>query len=310
MDSSKLPPHSPGAEQAVLGSVLVDARVWPLVSFLTAGDFYRSDHARIYAAIAETVEAGDGVDIVTVGDRLEAQAANFDTGGSAYLAELAMNVPAPTNAGWYARIVRAYRSKRDAIRATVEAQGALLNGSREPLAAIADRLSAELRELVGDQADAGPVLSSMADVLAMPDEALEFVVEDLLPRGGVSLMAAFAKAGKTTLAAVLALAVARGERFLGRETRRGPVMYLSFEDHPVAFRDRLLALGATADDPIYSMTGYLPAGLDSLAWLRALVDRHRPAFVKRLAESGRLIPSEGARAGTFRYSVPHATGAI
>ena len=279
MNDIRIPPHSDEAERAVLGSVLCAPDRWPDVSHLTASDFYRSDHARIYAALAEAIEAGDEPDPVTVAERLEARGADYEAGGLPYLVDLMDMAAAPANAGAYARIVRDRRRRRDAIRLVVEAGGALSNGFRGQLTDIVGPLTEALRELADDQADAGPKLASMADVLAIPDEALSFVVSRLLPRAGVSLLVAFAKAGKTTLAAVLALAVAKGVRFLGRETERGTVLYLGFEDHPVAFRDRLRALGATADDPIYSMTGYLPHGLDSLSWLRALVERHRPVLI-------------------------------
>ena len=273
-----IPPHSVEAERAVLGSVLRDPEAWPAVRDLTADDFYRSDHRAIFSAISDGAEEGGPVDAITVGARLEDAGQLADCGGLEYLADLARDVATPQNASAYVAIVRNHALRRRFIAVARDMHAAAFNGdSPETLAARAIESLGELAN--GHGADDLPDLLDMAEVLAMPDDALEFVVDALLAVGGVSLLVAFAKAGKTTLAAVLTLAVARGGRFLGRECRQGPVLFLGFEDHPVAFRDRLVALGASPSDPILSMTGYLPASLDACAWLRRLVDKHRPSLV-------------------------------
>ena len=57
------------------------------------------------------------------------------------------------------------------------------------------------------------------------DNDLDYAVEGLLPLTGTAVLAGRPKSGKSTLALNLALAVARGEPFLGRETRKGPALY-------------------------------------------------------------------------------------
>lgn len=61
-----------------------------------------------------------------------------------------------------------------------------------------------------------PSRFTLADELALPDEPVQYVVDDLVPTGANVLLTAQFKAGKTTLSNNLAAALADGEPFLGR----------------------------------------------------------------------------------------------
>ena len=93
-------------------------------------------------------------------------------------------------------------------------------------------------------------LMSMSDVLDGSGEEPEWVVDGLMLHGGLSLIAAKPKAGKSTLARQLAFSVARGTPFLGRATRHGPVLLISLEDQKLIVRAHFLKMGATDSDPI------------------------------------------------------------
>ena len=50
-DAVRVPPHSVEAEQAVLGGLMLDNSGWDAVADrISAEDFYRADHQRIFAA--------------------------------------------------------------------------------------------------------------------------------------------------------------------------------------------------------------------------------------------------------------------
>jgi replicative DNA helicase len=73
---------------------------------LDASDFYRESHAKIYRAAIELYQHGEPVDAITVGDKLDERGELEEVGGKARIHELAALVPATSNAGHYARIVR------------------------------------------------------------------------------------------------------------------------------------------------------------------------------------------------------------
>src|SRR5580765_6560118 len=96
-----LPPHAVEAEQAVLGSLLIDSAAWDQEGdIVVADDFYRADHQLIYAALAHLAGLGQPVDVVTAAGQLEA------AGGLAYLGTLARDTPTAVNVRAYAQIVR------------------------------------------------------------------------------------------------------------------------------------------------------------------------------------------------------------
>jgi RecA-family ATPase len=74
---------------------------------------------------------------------------------------------------------------------------------------------------------------------------VEWVFEDYLPAGGLVILAGKPKEGKTTLTYELVVKVAKGEPFLGRDTKKGGVLVLGLEEHP---RDMGLRLRSLAPD--------------------------------------------------------------
>jgi hypothetical protein len=120
-------------------------------------------------------------------------------------------------------------------------------------------------------------LTSLADLLAEPDEAVEWLVEDRIPAGAVVLLAGKPKAGKSTLARALAYALTSGDRWLGWRTHFGPAWYLAFEDKRSEMRRHFRQMGATGREPLrlfinQSAPELLPA-------LYELAEKERPAVI-------------------------------
>jgi hypothetical protein len=90
--------------------------------------------------------------------------------------------------------------------------------------------------------------TTLRDLLSEQEQVTAWVVENLLPSGGDSLLVAKPKVGKSTLARCLALAVARGNEFLGRKTSQGLVMYLALEEKRDEVRRHFEAMGGR-DEP-------------------------------------------------------------
>jgi hypothetical protein len=99
-----------------------------------------------------------------------------------------------------------------------------------------------------NQANQAFQLTSLADLLAEPEEETPSVVDRTLSRSGVSMVAAKPKVGKTTLAETLAFNVARGEPFFGRQTVQGRVVYLALEEKRAEVANHFRRMGATGED--------------------------------------------------------------
>jgi len=96
---------------------------------------------------------------------------------------------------------------------------------------------------------------SPAELFQMKPETTSFTVEGLLPSRGLSLWTAKPKQGKSTTLRQLAVAVAKGQPFLGRSVERGTVLYLALEEKATEVQAHLIQLGWTADDPVYTLFG-------------------------------------------------------
>ena len=90
----RVPPHSIEAEQSVLGGLLLDNAAFDKIAdIISEGDFYRDEHKRIFRQISKLLERAKPADAVTVAESLDQAGDAGETGGLAYLGELAVNTP-------------------------------------------------------------------------------------------------------------------------------------------------------------------------------------------------------------------------
>lgn len=69
VEQLKVPPNSMQAEQAVLGSLMMDNQTWDNVADLVVeNDFYRRNHQLIFRVIEQLAEKQMPFDIVTLSD--------------------------------------------------------------------------------------------------------------------------------------------------------------------------------------------------------------------------------------------------
>lgn len=117
-----------------------------------------------------------------------------------------------------------------------------------------------------------PTLTPMATLLAEEDEETAWLVDGLLPSGGLSLILGKPKAGKSTLVRGLCKSVAVGGKWLERQCDAGPVVYLALEEKRAEVRRHFQNLGAVPDDPIYVYVDRLPIDTDPVAWLAKTIE--------------------------------------
>ncbi|MHB1125585.1 MAG: replicative DNA helicase [Bacillota bacterium] len=102
----KAPPQNLEAEQAVLGSMMLEREaIYTAAEILRAQDFYRDAHQVLFQVMADLAEKGEPVDLVTVVEELRRRGNLENIGGATYVASLANMVPTAANTAYYAQIV-------------------------------------------------------------------------------------------------------------------------------------------------------------------------------------------------------------
>lgn len=208
--------HSIDAEQSVLGGLLLDNDAYDRLGDLRADHFYRADHRAIFTTIKRLIEGGQGVDIITLNDRLPADIAEL-----AYLHELSSNTPSAANIARYAEIVREH-SQRRAVLALADKMREQAEQPTSSAMQIIDRAQSGLESIAEQRAKSEPVRAS--DDLKRYIEELERRSEGEGPkaiptgypdldrklmggirRGELVIVAARPKMGKTAFAFNVAL---------------------------------------------------------------------------------------------------------
>ncbi len=111
-------PHNREAEEAVLGSVLVNTEVYyDLAHFLSADDFFLHRNQWIWEAFTRLQEQRQPIDLLTVGEQLDSQGRLVEVGGHAYLTGLINNVPSSIHAEAYGHMVEEAATRRRLLEA-------------------------------------------------------------------------------------------------------------------------------------------------------------------------------------------------
>ena len=106
-NAGRVPPQDEGAEQSVLGAMLLSKdAIADVVEVIRGADFYRPAHELIYEAVLDLYGRGEPVDAITVAAELTRAGDLARIGGAPYLHTLVAGVPVAANAGYYAAIVR------------------------------------------------------------------------------------------------------------------------------------------------------------------------------------------------------------
>ena len=220
-------PHSLEAEQAVLGSMLIDANcVKDVMEKLRPEDFYQRQNRQIFETIQSMFLYSRPIDALTVVGEMERNGTYDDATTRGYLAELMEVTPTSANVLEYADIVldkallRSVATAAGEITALVqEGEGGaktVLESAEQKIYAIRRGRSAQDMERIG------PVLQSVLDHLAelsaaggqaQPGLPIGFsAIDDKTSGFGDSdlvLLAARPGMGKTSLALNIALNVAK-----------------------------------------------------------------------------------------------------
>ena len=133
-------------------------------------------------------------------------------------------------------------------------------------------------EEVGGQLDEWPRAMTPEEFMTADFPQPGWLLDGVLPNNGVCLIASPPDSGKSTTLRSLTYAVARGQTFLGKSVRQGPVWYGGFEEDPARSRIHFQTMGFDGAQPIHPWIGFPPGELDPYEWLDAEIRRVKPAL--------------------------------
>ena len=115
----RLPPHSIEAEEAVLGSILIDPDAYhEVASIITRpADFYSTRNRWVWEAIRDLSNEGIAIDVVTIIDKLRQHGHLDDAGGESTVISLLNAVPTSINVESYALLVQQAAVRRRLLTA-------------------------------------------------------------------------------------------------------------------------------------------------------------------------------------------------
>ncbi|MBP3305588.1 MAG: replicative DNA helicase [Oscillospiraceae bacterium] len=222
---TKQPPQSLEAEQAVLGSILIDSRcVADVIGILRPEDFYLQQNREIYEAIYTMFNFSQTIDPVTVLDKMREVGVYHDNSRD-YIMQLMEITPTAANAVRYAGIVRDKAMLRGLAQAAADISETVYSqvGTPDEILELAEKKIYALRK--GERGDSlehvGTVLHKVFDhltELSQSDSAIPGLstgLRDLdmkingLNKSDLLLIAARPAMGKSAFALNLGLNVAK-----------------------------------------------------------------------------------------------------
>ena len=106
MSSERLPPHDIDAEEAVIGSLLIDgSAIHQVATLLQSSSFYSERSAQIYSACLSLYQRNEAINQITLAQELDRQDRLEACGGAAYFSHLISIVPTSLDIEHYAQIV-------------------------------------------------------------------------------------------------------------------------------------------------------------------------------------------------------------
>lgn len=133
MVTERLPPHDLAAEEAVLGSVLIDPEALTTVTtILEPRDFFRESHGWIYETCLTLSDRNEAINLVTIAHELQRQERLEAAGGFAYLSELAAATPTSVHAEYYAQLVQRTSLMRRLIQTAGQIAALAYEGGPDP----------------------------------------------------------------------------------------------------------------------------------------------------------------------------------
>jgi replicative DNA helicase len=172
-----LAPANVEAEQAVLGSLLIDGSVVVRIPpGLSGEDFSRPAHGRIFDTILDLYNQRKAIDLMTVASELRRRGALEEIGGPAYLTTLVERTPVATHVEHYASLVERASLRRRLIDAAGQIARVAYEDEAETIEETIDQAESMLFQVLGERRRRD--LTSVGDLLDAYFERIEEIQQN------------------------------------------------------------------------------------------------------------------------------------
>lgn len=249
----RLPPNNVEAEQALLGSVMIDRSCIEKLETITPDDFYDFKHQHIFDAMKWLQYKETPIDLQTLTARLKATRSYSKVGGAGYLASLANQVPTASNAKHYAKLIAECSLRRKLIDKAFQIQQSAYDEKKdvEEVLEFADKEITGVME-VNSSKNGDERIPEMSELLNEFDEyynsdepegmglGLEAFDKELLaiPKGQVVTLQAPTGGKKSTVALNIAYALAKSGK---------KVLYINLENPRTMMIGKLMCIASGMD---------------------------------------------------------------
>ena len=251
----RITPQTLEGEMSTLGAMMMEpdantARsiIERGISILSAEDFYRQLHRKIYNAIVDLYLDQQPVDLMTVVEELRRKDHLEEVGGAAYLTALIEACPSSANVETYAKAVVEKSVLRLGLKASELLSGAMYGDPDDAHSAfqtVQEMLQKSQSRLAGGAA----IPLSLKEIMKMELQEPGWAVPGFIPQG-LSILGGMEKSGKSWMALSLCMAVAGGGSFLGHApAAKGPALYLALEDSLIRMKNRSLKILGSQPPP-------------------------------------------------------------
>lgn len=168
----KVPPQNLEAEISIIGGLMVDPESLDVVcDVLTADDFYKSAHQKIYQTILDLNSKSQPIDIITISNQLSNKKELESIGGPSALAEILNQVPAAVNIRGYAEIVKEKALLRRLIAVNSEIINSAYDSSFESIETFVDEVETKIFKIT-EQRETNNNLVGAAELVKMSIDKL------------------------------------------------------------------------------------------------------------------------------------------
>jgi replicative DNA helicase len=147
----RIPPNDIDAEQATLGSIMLNpSALNDIVDLVQAETFYSEKHRIIFKAMIDLFSKNEPIDLLSLSTSLKNREQLEQIGGRVYLTDLTNSVPASTNVKHYAKIVYRKNLMRKLIEAGEHLSNVGFSESDEDVETLMDEAEKKVFSITGD----------------------------------------------------------------------------------------------------------------------------------------------------------------